>query len=335
MLPSIELRFHRLSSLLFLLVVSLAVVMCAPMRSGRTPNGGDGPVPVVNADEVKELNKAARAGQKRNPEQEREAREEREERERERGRDRKNQPGTDDPAAAAEYKAIALRDENGSIPEFALTRAWAQRQAMVNAMRPGDPPDIGGITPGSWAWRGPGNIGGRIRSLVIHPTVSTTMFAGGVDGGIWKSTNGGTTWAPVNDFMANLAVSSIVFQPGNPAIMYAGTGEGFYPIDASQGGGIFKSTDGGTTWSVLANTLTSDYLYVNRLAMSADGSILLAATRTGVFRSTDGGSIFNKVLTIAGVSFLDAGDVKFVPGSSTEAVASGFMRNAYWSNNGG
>ena len=326
MLPSVGSRFRRVSPALLVALISLFVVTCAPFRSGRA-----GTTPIVKPGDLKNLGTPRKSDRLRD----REEREEREEREREKDRDRKGQPGTDDPEGALQYRLQALRDENGDIPPFAVSRAWAQRQAMVAALRPGDPPDIAGITPGSWAWRGPGNIGGRIRSLVIHPTTPTTMFAGGVDGGIWKSTNGGVTWAPVNDFLANIAVSSIVFQPGNPAIMYAGTGEGFYPIDASRGEGIFKSVDGGTTWSQLANTVTTDYQYVNRLAMSADGTILLAATRTGIFRSTDGGAIFNKVLTIAGVSFIDAGDVKFLPGSSLNVVASGFMRNAYWSNNGG
>ena len=48
---------------------------------------------------------------------------------------------------------------------------------------------------GTWSWLGPGNVGGRTRGLVIHPTTPTTMYAGGVSGGVWKSTNGATSWA--------------------------------------------------------------------------------------------------------------------------------------------
>ena len=103
---------------------------------------------------------------------------------------------------------------------------------------------------------------------------------------------------PVNDFMANLAVSTMVHDPVRGGVMYAGTGEGFYNADGIRGAGIFKSTDGGNRgWSQLRSTDNSDFHYVNRLAISEDGSTLLAATRTGMYRSTNGGSSFQRVLT--------------------------------------
>src|SRR5450830_801512 len=85
---------------------------------------------------------------------------------------------------------------------------------------------------GAWSWLGPGNIGGRTRALVIHPTKPTTMYAGGVAGGVWKTTNGGSSWAPLNDFLPNLAVTTLVMDPSNPNVLYAGTGEGFNNADA-------------------------------------------------------------------------------------------------------
>src|SRR5262249_7006667 len=146
-------------------------------------------------------------------------------------------------------------------------------------------------------------------------------------------TNSGGTWAPVNDFLASLAVSSIVFQPGNPNIMYAGTGEGFYNADGLKGAGIFKSTDGGTTWGQLPFTNNSNFDYVNRLSMSPDGSVLLAATRSGLWRSADGGASFNVVLTK--YSGIGISDVDFSPNDGTRAVASDQYGDAWYSNNGG
>ena len=100
-----------------------------------------------------------------------------------------------------------------------------------------------GISNSSWTWLGPGNIGGRVRAVVIDPSNTNNMFAGSVGGGIFKSTNGGASWAPVNDFMANLAVSTIVMKPGLPTTMFAGTGEGFYNADGIRGAGVFTSID--------------------------------------------------------------------------------------------
>src|SRR3712207_759294 len=68
---------------------------------------------------------------------------------------------------------------------------------------------------GTWQPIGPGNVGGRTRALLIDPVTPTTMYAAGVAGGIWKTTNGGATWVALDDFMANIAVTTMAFQPGN------------------------------------------------------------------------------------------------------------------------
>ncbi len=247
-------------------------------------------------------------------------------------------PRPDYPQEAMEFYNLALRDENGNIPLDGLTRAKAQADAMLAAE--GDSPTAGGISRGAWSWIGPGNIGGRTRSLAVNPSNTNIIYAGTVGGGIWKTVNGGTSWTPVNDFLANLAVSTIIFRPGDPNTMFAGTGEGFYNTDGLQGAGIFRSNDGGATWGPLPSTQTTDFRYVNRLAMSADGTILLAATRTGLFRSTNYGIGWTKVLTPNALpaptpAFPDVLDVKFRGGSSTGAVASGYSGNAYYSTDGG
>ncbi len=150
---------------------------------------------------------------------------------------------------------------------------------------------------GAWTAMGPGNIGGRTRAILIHPTRSTTMWIGGVAGGIWKSTDGGASWSPKADLLVNIAVNSMMLDPRNPDILYAGTGEGFFNGDAVRGAGILKSTDGGETWSQLASTANSDFFYVQKIVMSRGSSQrLYAATRTGVFRSLDAGGSWTKVL---------------------------------------
>src|SRR3990172_7394974 len=112
--------------------------------------------------------------------------------------------------------------------------------------------DVAGISRDAWTELGPGNIGGRIRSILIHPTEPNRMWLGSVSGGIWKTTDAGASWQPVNDLMANLNISTMVMQPGNPNIMYAGTGESF--VAGPFGAGVFKSTDSGNTWTQLPTT---------------------------------------------------------------------------------
>lgn len=146
----------------------------------------------------------------------------------------------------------------------------------------------------SWTFVGPDNIGGRIRSIAMHPTDSNILFCGSVSGGIWKSTNAGASWLPVNDFMPNLVVSALVIDPANANIMYAATGEGFFNYDALRGVGVLKSTDGGSNWATLAGFSGSPAGFpyqINDLYIRPDNSsIIYAATNTGVFRTTNAGT---------------------------------------------
>jgi len=190
------------------------------------------------------------------------------------------------------------------------------------------------ISPFSWSSRGPQNVGGRTLALLVHPTNNQLFFAGSASGGIWKSTNAGATWAPVNDFMSNLFIGALAFDPLNANTMYAGTGERFYDR-VVRNAGIFKSTNGGTTWTQLA--ATANWADVQIIApQPASSNTLLAATGNGIFRSTDGGNSWS----LASVPNLEqALSVAFDPSNGTRAVAA-ILRNdntvrAYYSTDGG
>ena len=92
--------------------------------------------------------------------------------------------------------------------------------------------------------------------------------------------------------MENLAVCSLVIDPNNPNTIYAGTGEGFFNIDAIRGEGIFKSTDAGANWIQLSSTNNSNFYFVNKLVFDGTTNILWAGTRTGLFNSSNGGDSF-------------------------------------------
>ncbi|HEV2837365.1 MAG TPA: Ig-like domain-containing protein [Pyrinomonadaceae bacterium] len=151
---------------------------------------------------------------------------------------------------------------------------------------------------GTWQSIGPGNVGGRTRALVIDPVSPDTMYAAGVAGGIWKTTNGGSSWAPLNDFLANIAVTTLAMDPTNPNTLYAGTGEGFFNADGVRGAGVFKTTDAGAHWTRLASTASNvNFFFINDLVVSpANSQHVYAATRTGVWRSLDGGTSWTQVI---------------------------------------
>jgi len=151
---------------------------------------------------------------------------------------------------------------------------------------------------GTWQSIGPGNVGGRTRALLIDPLNPDVMYAAAVAGGIWKTTNAGNSWTPLNDFLANIAVTVMAFDPSNSNTIYAGTGEGFFNADGVRGAGIFKSTDAGATWTRLSATASNaDFFFVNDIVVSpSNGQHVYAATRSGVLRSLDGGSTWTLVL---------------------------------------
>jgi hypothetical protein len=167
---------------------------------------------------------------------------------------------------------------------------------------------------------GPGVFGGRVRAFTTLPSDSDVLLTGGVSGGVWKSVNGGQTWQANTDFLPTLAVSSMVRDPNNENIVYMGTGEGFFNVDAQRGAGIFVSNDFGDTWTQLASTDNSDFHYVNRIAKINGQNILLAATRTGIHRSTDGGTSWSEVSghSVAGRGFVD---LKTDPSDSSHVLA--------------
>ncbi|MCX6231595.1 MAG: GEVED domain-containing protein [Bacteroidetes bacterium] len=169
---------------------------------------------------------------------------------------------------------------------------------------------ISGIT---WQERGPNNVGGRTRALMFDPNDANKkkVWAGGVSGGLWFTsdiTATTPTWNHVNDFWDNLIVTCIAFNPANTQEFYVGTGEGWFNADAQRGGGIWKTTDGGSTWTNITSTFPGAYNsgshfdYVNKIVIKTDGTIF-AATRGyytntgGIMRSTDGGANWTRVLT--------------------------------------
>jgi hypothetical protein len=225
--------------------------------------------------------------------------------------------GDENVTAREAYRRLQLQDENGQIPPDGWTNAYEQEANMPFLLEAwSEFVPTGAEVPNPWVSIGPGNIGGRIRSIIIHPNPHPEIiWAGAVSGGVWKSTNGGTTWSTSTDSLANLAVNCMVMDPTDPNILYAGTGEGFPTIDGVQGDGIFKTIDGGNYWAPLRSTVVTptnmNFAWVNRLGISpADPQILLAATRSGVFRSTDGGDQWSAPTGLPGAVWAD---VRFKP----------------------
>jgi hypothetical protein len=145
--------------------------------------------------------------------------------------------------------------------------------------------------PFAWSFAGPDNRGGRTRSLLIDRNDNNILYAGGVMGGIFKSTNKGASWYAINDNFDDMAVSCIC-QTADGTI-YFGTGESFTGGGGQEaftpgfsGGGIYKSTDDGKTFDKIPST--GGYTYVNKVVAHPTKNIVFAATNTGLRVSADG-----------------------------------------------
>src|ERR1051326_6414036 len=247
----------------------------------------------------------------------------------------KDEPN-ENPSELARLRFLQRADNSGRIPPNALINAKKQadevriRQAGRTGRKSVQSAQDAGLW--NWEWLGPGNIGGRIRAILIHPTIPSTMWIGSVSGGIWRSGNPGGSWYPISDFMANLAVTSLVMDPTNISVMYASTGEAFGNTDQLQGAGIFKTVDGGAHWNQLPSTNNANFLNINRLAHHPTAAnTLLAASAVGqIFQTVDGGNIWNSVLNTGGT----ATDVKYHPLFPNNVLV-GTTTDAYYSNNSG
>ncbi|MEM7037279.1 MAG: hypothetical protein AAF570_09890, partial [Bacteroidota bacterium] len=134
----------------------------------------------------------------------------------------------------------------------------------------------------NWEERGPNNIGGRTRAAMWDPNDPNdqAFFAGGVGGGLWYTddvTASSPTWVNVNPTFSNVAVTCIGADPSNNQVMYYGTGEGWFNADAIRGEGVWKSTDGGQTWDILASTQNQNFYYCQDIVVTDDGHLYIAS----------------------------------------------------------
>src|SRR2546425_883452 len=123
------------------------------------------------------------------------------------------------------------------------------------------------LPPGDFFW-----------ARAFDPSPPATLYTGTAGNGVFKSTNGATSWAAVNSGLTNTAVIALAIDPSTPATLYSGT----------NGGGVFKSTNGATSWTAVNFGLPTD-IYVSALAMDpSTPATLYAGTDGGVYKSTNG-----------------------------------------------
>ncbi len=228
--------------------------------------------------------------------------------------------GDEEGEGRGNYELMQLRDPaTGKIPSHIREKELAFASGLPNDIFASGA--YGKTTASSLVWqpRGPWNVGGRTRAFAIDAANENNLLAGTVSGGMWRSTDGGSSWAvttPINAYM-NVSCITQDRRPGHTNIWYYGSGEAS-GASASAGGayylgnGVFKSTDSGVTWNVLASTTSAlvsgfdtwaDLLW-NIVADSSNATqdVVYAAAYGGIHRTIDGGTTWTSVLGTFGAS---------------------------------
>lgn len=142
---------------------------------------------------------------------------------------------------------------------------------------------------------------GRDNFLTFHPTNTLTIYAGAAGGGLWKTTNGGTSWTILTDALPVSAVSDLAIDPTNPNIMYLATGGGddFLSGQPVYSDGLYKTTDGGVTWAQAGITFSlSQSRVIHKIVIDpANSANIIVATSIGIYRSTNSGASFTSIST--------------------------------------
>lgn len=158
----------------------------------------------------------------------------------------------------------------------------------------------------AWMNRGPGRSGARINSIEVHPTDEDIIYLGYATGGVFRTTDGGANWNPIFDDQPFLAIGDIAMDPSDTETIYVGTGDPNITGYPAIGNGIYKSTDGGTTWTHLGlsdqrivSKIIIDPLNPNTVYASCMGLPFERNNDRGLYKSVDGGLNWEQILFVS------------------------------------
>jgi len=179
---------------------------------------------------------------------------------------------------------------------------------------------------------GPALTSRRVADIAVHPTDKTIWYVGAAAGGVWKTTNAGISFAPVFDAEGSFSIGAVTIDPRNPSVVWVGTGENNIQRVVAYGDGIYKSVDGGKSWTnmglkesehigrIVVDPRNSDIVYV-----AAQVPLWRKGGDRGVYKTTDGGKTWTRVLAVD--DWTGTNDIQMDPRNPDVLVATTWQRN--------
>ena len=203
--------------------------------------------------------------------------------------------------------------------------------APMGAQAPGRPVADDSLEHLQWRELGPAVIGGRIDDLAVVEKNPDVIYVATASGGVWRTTDGAITWKPIFEHVGPMSIGAVAVSQSDPSIVWAGSGEPNNRNTSSWGAGVFKSTDGGDSWTLmgLADThhigqIEIDPRNPNVVYVAALGHLWGPNQERGLYKTTDGGKTWTRRLFIN--EDTGVGDVKIDPQSPDTVYAAAYQR---------
>lgn len=180
---------------------------------------------------------------------------------------------------------------------------------------------------------GPALMSGRIADVAVHPEDQSVWYVAVGSGGVWKTTNAGTTWTPIFDDQGSYSIGCVTLDPNRPDTVWVGTGENVGGRHVGYGDGVYKSLDGGQSWTNMGleesehiGNIVVDPRDSNTVYVAAQGPLWSGGGERGLYKTTDGGTTWNLLLPTDGGPYTGVNEVQMDPTNPDVLYASTHQR---------